>query len=317
MSLNCLEPVMNLGRIAILKPDHLGDLIIASPAIKVLSERMENLTIFISPTSVNLAKFLFPGIPIEAILFNHLSKLESTDYRPSIANFDTIIALREDPIINIEWLKTQAKNVFQVKADNKLHESEQQRRLISTLVGSYDPLNYFGLKAFDHVEKCENAIGLCISCGHSSNSWPLVYWKTLAVKLMNSGRKVYLIGGPHELEELSLLSKLTGIDKNKIIIGTSDFVDFLSKVSKLDLIIATDSGTAHMCSLVTKIYSLFGPSSPVKYSPLGKENKISSLSLNCSPCLQFAKDKVNFCISRECLNSMTPQFILNQFELDT
>lgn len=308
---------MNLGRVAILKPDHLGDLVIASPAIKVLSERIKNITLLVSPASVSLAQYLFPGISIEAISFHHLSKLESAVYRPSIINFDTIIALREDSTINIEWLKTQATNIFQVKADIKLHESEQQRRLVSSLVGSYEPLDYFGLKSFLPIKKSKNSIGLCISCGHSSNSWSLVYWKTLAVKLMDSGHTVFLIGGPQEAEELNLLSKLIGIDKNKVILGSSNIENFLSEVSKLELIIATDSGSAHLCSLVTKIYSLFGPSSPLKYSPLGKENKVFSLNLNCSPCLQFAKDRINLCVSRECLNSMTPQFIWKQFELDT
>lgn len=303
---------MNLGRVAILKPDHLGDLILASPAINVLSNRLSDVTLLVNETTLALAKFLFPQVRLESIQFNHLCKSNKANHRPQLTGFDTIIALRSDPIISIDWLKSQCSNVFQVQNTKGRHEAECQRDLVRTIVGDYNPLSFFGCPALKGEKKIPNSVGLSIACGHSSNSWPIVYWASLAQKLKRMGKVVYLIGGPQESTELQLLARLASLPSDQILLGSQDFSLFLKVIATIEVVIATDSGTAHICSLVTKIFSIFGPSEHSRYRPLGEANHVISLNLNCSPCLQFAKDKMNYCISRECLSSMTPNLIFKE-----
>ncbi len=46
-----------------------------------------------------------------------------------------------------------------------------------------------------------------------------------------------------------------------VVVGGNEIADFMSAVDTLDLVVASDGGTAHLCSLVTPIVSVFGPQS--------------------------------------------------------
>jgi len=51
---------MSTSSIAILKPDHLGDLVLSVPAIRAVRARYRNITLFVASSSRPLAGFLFP-----------------------------------------------------------------------------------------------------------------------------------------------------------------------------------------------------------------------------------------------------------------
>jgi ADP-heptose:LPS heptosyltransferase len=75
----------------------------------------------------------------------------------------------------------------------------------------------------------------------------------------------------------------------------------------VDLIVATDSGTAHLASLVRPIVSLFGGSPWRRFAPLGRYNVILSRRYPCSPCYQFMRNAFNLCHTQECLNNLFPE----------
>ena len=56
------DPGMSTSSIAILKPDHLGDLVLSVPAIRAVRARYRNITLFVASSSRPLAGFLFPDI---------------------------------------------------------------------------------------------------------------------------------------------------------------------------------------------------------------------------------------------------------------
>ena len=51
-----------MKRVAILKPDHLGDLILSAPAIRAILGRFEEVRLYVAPGSAGLARYLFPQI---------------------------------------------------------------------------------------------------------------------------------------------------------------------------------------------------------------------------------------------------------------
>ena len=57
----------------------------------------------------------------------------------------------------------------------------------------------------------------------------------------------------------------------------------------VDLVIATDSGTAHLTSLVRPVISLCGGSPWTRFAPLGRYNVVLSRRYPCSPCWQFVR----------------------------
>src|SRR5262249_17484715 len=74
----------------------------------------------------------------------------------------------------------------------------------------------------------------------------------------------------------------------------------------VELVIATDSGTAHLASLVQPVLSIFGGSPWRRFAPLGPCNAIVTRQLPCSPCPQFDRSLINTCATRECLANLTP-----------
>jgi hypothetical protein len=46
--------------LAVLKPDHLGDLVLAAPAINFLATTDSDVALFVAPKNVAIAKLLFP-----------------------------------------------------------------------------------------------------------------------------------------------------------------------------------------------------------------------------------------------------------------
>jgi ADP-heptose:LPS heptosyltransferase len=311
---------MRSGRIGVLKPDHLGDLVLSIPAISILRERLGVLDLIVSPSNVSLAGFLFgkdqAAIPVA---FAHLDKAGKTrQLATPFPYYDTLISLRRDSWINANWLRTKAKNVFLLQEDpnHKLHETEVHRLLLKPIVGDYDPTSIF----MSHTNKLSTkesampgTVGLCISAGHSSNSWPIANWIKLSSQLLQLGFRPFFIGGPQEAAELQVAKQALNLSDSQIIIGTQDFNSFLTKVASVEVIIASDSGTAHLCSISHRpIISLFGPSPHKRFRPIGPQNHVITLDLNCSPCVQFSTNELNLCVSRECMNSIDPRLIIDQ-----
>lgn len=310
---------MNLGKVAIVKPDHLGDLVLATPAVRVLTERLGTVDLFVNQGLANFATFLFgPQQNVKEVGFAHIDKKANTRHNNEFANilgYDTLIFLREDNIINFSNLRGFAKNLFFVTNQDSLHETELQKKLVEKLVGDYEPELYFGLIRQIDLRHPIKHIGLCIAAGHSSNSWPLNYWAKIGFFLIAEGFEISLIGGPQEEVEMRYLAKLWQLPSRQIIRGDSNFQAFIDKLSLCDFIIANDSGTAHISSMVRPIFSIFGPSPHLRFRPFGKYNQVLTKNLICSPCLQFSKNHINLCVSRECMVSLTPDYVFERLKI--
>src|SRR5512134_2801229 len=61
----------------------------------------------------------------------------------------------------------------------------------------------------------------------------------------------------------------------------------MALLSRCDLLVCNDSGIMHLAAaLSTPLIALFGPQSPVKFGPWGKNCEIMYRNFPCSPCKQ-------------------------------
>src|SRR5262249_29615538 len=99
------EPTPRGGRVGILKPDHLGDLVLSAPAIAALQRRFGELVLLCPPHNASLAGHLFPGIAARPSLMPHLDKSWSLDlaaWKAPISLFedlDFLVCLRWDGFV--------------------------------------------------------------------------------------------------------------------------------------------------------------------------------------------------------------------------
>ena len=267
-------------RLAILKPDHLGDLVLAIPAIRHLLKVYPESALFCASANEKLARFLFPEAEVKCVDFPVLAK-SGNDLLPvdlSIFKiYDALVCLRNDGAYFTEKLAAWIDQPFFISAfDQTRHETDLQREVVEKLAGSYSRSQYFfGDRKLQFPESISRG-GLAPAAGFSGNQWPLNYWIELGQALLRKNCEISLVGGPAEREILRILSHALEVPSSRVIVGISDFSGFLARVSELNLVIATDSGTAHLCSLVAPLLSIFGPSpfrrfAPVRSAPKGSD----------------------------------------------
>jgi len=296
-----------MPRIAILKPDDLGDLVLSVPAIRQIARACPDATLLCSPYTRSLAAFLFPGMPLMEIRLPHLVKSGEKPPPPDFpGGFDLLVSLRNDPYIG-PWLLGRVRIPYLLPdEDRETHETVNQMRIVSQIAGRYSRSANFGLGRKFGYNPDPARVGLCVSAGFSANKWPAEFWIRLGRMLERKGREVFVLGGPREFGEIELIRAALNLSETRRIIGSADFQAFEEQVTGLDLVIATDSGTAHLCSLSTPVLSIFGPSPYRRFAPFGAHNRVLTRDLSCSPCTQFDRHVLNLCVSRECIDTILP-----------
>lgn len=120
-------------------------------------------------------------------------------------------------------------------------------------------------------------VGLNVGVGTKwpSKGWPFKSWQDLIEKLRIKNFNLLLLGGPEEVEAISILKKEfsflidTGCDNS--------LLEFAAIVDLCDLIITADTLGLHVAtSLQKKIIALFGPTSANEIELYGKGIKLSS-----------------------------------------
>lgn len=298
-------------KIAIVKPDHIGDLVLSSPAVRAIAARFSNTTLFVASKNLSLARFLFGDIELRALDMPHLSKgghSKATSIR--FKDYDVVVFLRRDDLLSPERLGPLCNEFLFYTGNHNFHQSLLDYTIASWLVGDYDiDREFYGTQMERVLQKsltAPKAVGLCVGAGYYANCWPPIYWIQLGKTLQERGHEIRVIYGPSEGDVAGLIARALGLKGSSMIAGSDDFADFIAAVSQLDWIVAGDGGTAHLCSLVTPVLSFFGGSPFRRYAPFGRSNRLLTLELPCSPCSQYASRSINGCLSNECIVGIEP-----------
>ena len=303
-------------KIAIVKPDHIGDLVLSSAAIRAIARHFKDATLFVSSGSRCLANYLFDGLSIREINFPHLAKAGAIGVAyPDLREFDLVVFLRSDGVINEQWASLRCRDFLLPVNTNDDHQSIIDFSVASALVGKYnidelfyaDKLNYVRNKTGNFPKK----VGFSIGSGFHTNTWLPGYWISLGEKLNEGGVEIKIICGGLEVGLSQFIARKIGLDPVKdVIVGGNDFGSFLGKIGGLDLVIASDGGTGHLCSLVCPVLSVFGSSPFRRFAPYGAWEKLVTIELDCSPCFQYDARRVNGCLTMECMAGISPDDVM-------
>jgi lipopolysaccharide heptosyltransferase II len=141
-----------------------------------------------------------------------------------------------------------------------------------------------GLLKKHGVLKDDKLIGLSISASPEwpTKNWPIENYYELSNMLIKRGLKVVLIGTAHSNDKLLIF----GNDKVIInFIGETNLNQLVSLIKRLNILVTPDSAPMHIASATgTKLIALFGPTDPKRHSP--PRGKIDTLvrQLDCQPC---------------------------------
>ena len=302
-------------RLAVVKPDHLGDLVLASAAVRALAAVHPDLTLFVSTRSRGLANWLFPSLEVRALDLPHLAKADAEDPPPpDLSGYDAVAFLRRDGVMTPRWADLRTRRYAMFVEDHATHQSLLDYGVVREFAPAYDIDACFfadaGAGVAQKARREPQRVGLSIGSGFYTNVWPLVRWVELAKLLARRGVGTWVVCGPAEIAAAHVLLDAAGLGRDRLILGGADFATFSAAVDELDLVVGSDGGTAHLCSLTTPVLSIFGSSPVRRYAPFGRVNTVVSQMLNCSPCIQYSARLVNGCAGVECMAAIKADDIL-------
>lgn len=161
-------------------------------------------------------------------------------------------------------------------------------------------------KATKEKEHFSKKILLHPGSGSTRKNWPLANFIEIYKKLGKKGLGSEWIVGPAENSLIPELKK-AGI-QDKEIFANLDLLGFVTKLEFSGLFIGNDSGLSHLSAFIGKpVITIFGPSDPVRWRPVGPNVKIVKPEIVCLPCFELND---NNCEGYECLKSITPEHVL-------
>jgi ADP-heptose:LPS heptosyltransferase len=309
-----------VDRILIFKLDHLGDLLIATPALRAIRARFPaaeirivvgewNLALLRGNTSVdavhvyNSARFCrHPNRPHR---FSHL-RAQLGDWRP-----DLIVGLRDDwhtltyaTFSRAARVERGSAHLIEYAERARTHQAlrHEIERLWRTLepLGierEEDPqLDYFVEETErEEARRFMAARGIrapfaMLHAGATQplREWPLERFATIARYLARTyGMQTVLVGVERERERsqglAALIDDLAPVD----ITGELGLRPTAALMAEAALYVGSDGGAMHIAAAVgTPTVGLFGPGSYHVFSPIGRRTVGITRMFPCSPCAQ-------------------------------
>ncbi len=181
-------------------------------------------------------------------------------------------------------------SVFRVSAEN---EAEVDEQLGAAHLGDTGPLIVLNPDA--------GSLSL-------ERRWPQSSFADLARRLVRErGARVVLVGGPDEVAWTSEVKTQIGAVPERHVAnlaGKLSIGGLQALLARADVFVGNDSGPMHLAAAQgTPTIGLFGPETPVMYSPIGEQARFLYKPPPCSPCINVHNNKFAVCrMSRaECL----------------
>lgn len=143
---------------------------------------------------------------------------------------------------------------------------------------------------------------------HATKRWPLEYMTRLADIIQAQGHDVIILGSS---EETSLIRAVaSGMKKApRLAHGGSSLGVLAGLISSCRVVVSPDSGPAHMAAaLKVPVVTLFGPTSPERWAPLGQESRVLSADVSCSPCSNYGSATCPVG-TMECMRALDPDHV--------
>ncbi len=132
--------------------------------------------------------------------------------------------------------------------------------------------------------------------------WPLGNYVELAERLLKEP-DVYVISigiGSHNAT-LNIQS-----ERHINWIGKTSLRELIDLCSISKVLVSHDSGAVHLASVTTiATVVMFGPETPLLYSPLNQNNEVITRNLFCSPCFSPFNNRTSSCRDNACMKAIT------------
>jgi len=118
------------------------------------------------------------------------------------------------------------------------------------------------------ISSKDKILGIHPTLQKKDNRWSQKNYLDLIKKLgSRTGLKIIVLHGKGEGEELRMFEKRTADFPHVFTLPSDDLFSILEAAKRFDALVCNDSGLMHLCSWVTRIFAVFGPSDPHRWGP--------------------------------------------------
>lgn len=129
----------------------------------------------------------------------------------------------------------------------------------------------------------KNCIGFHVSASQECKQWPIENWRKLALKLIDSGKKIIIFGAPSERAHLEI--DFAGFSVADLEILTGKLEDFFQGIAQVEALICLDSFALHAAGAIgTPRVLIIGTNMPTIWAPTNTVVVNGGDGLPCYPC---------------------------------
>lgn len=331
--------------IFLLRLDHMGDVLMAVPAITAIRRRFPYAHITVGVRKQNYALLSLPGVIDDivtldvpwaesspttygqwCILLKKIMELKrkrfdmSIDFKGDIRNIFLIFLIRSRERISYGirgggFLLTGIVRFL----PGPRHEVERNMDIVRYLGGrTVDSAPHYEvpLENMEKVEKSlagqvcgkERLIGIHPGANSRSKIWPPLYFARLADRIEEELGDVVIFGGPEEKEILKEIRRC--LHTRPLIIEGLSLEELAAFFKKLDIFIGNDSGPFHLAEAVgTEVIVIFGSTYPELVGPVTRNSTVIKSRRPCAPCRRPGEKEK--CKTYECLRDISVDEIFN------
>lgn len=275
----------------------IGNIIQCTPAIRRLSEHLDQPVDVVINQDFPGCEWLFAGSPYVGMVFGSDSMYVRRNYELVI-----VLASFGKAVPQFHAKRTFiARHKIPFEVTERVHESKYNLDCIEAAeIGmTYEDEDIAEYFVRDLTPTGLNSRRIVLHAGGKPGEWEVKRWPLfteLAKELMDRGWEVISTGMPHEYVPGT-------IDRT----GTP-LVETLSTIADAAYMIANDSGLMHVADGIgVPVSAIFAPTSVVKNGPLSPESQVIAPVKDCVPC-QFT-ERFKSC---KCIGEITLDDVLNK-----
>ena len=240
----------------------------------------------------------FAGVPIrlgyategrQKLLSHPLGVPDWKDTRHEVFYYLYLIAALEQFLFG-------TSTIYDADPDASIEVPEEKKARARQLLADLGPVSRKGLVAL-----CPGSIN------SRAKRWPTERFALLADSLIESDRRVVLIGSQAEVEVSNeVVHRMRHTPT--VLTGKTSLDQITSILSVVDLLITNDTGPAHIAAaLNTPIIAIFGPTNPLTTRPFSLQAEVIRHPPDCAPCM------LRDCpIDHRCMTAITVEEVFEQ-----
>lgn len=145
-------------------------------------------------------------------------------------------------------------------------------------------------------------VALCVGAEYGpAKRWPAAHFAALATRLASAGLEPWLIGGPGDAPIGAEVAAVAPAARD--LTGKTSMGEAIDLIAAARAVVSNDSGLMHVAAALARpLVALYGSTSPAFTPPLSPDAVILSLNVDCSPCFERVCPLGHF----KCLNELSP-----------